>query len=86
MSLRRILKPRNRSGRIVRNVILGAVGLILLPVILLLLPPVRGKVMSVALEKVSGALPGELVCARSVWPGLGRFAGRFDPLVPGQRQ
>ncbi|MBD3162997.1 MAG: hypothetical protein GF346_11310, partial [Candidatus Eisenbacteria bacterium] len=51
----------------------GLVALLLLIVLLLQLPGVRGAILSAALPRAERALPGRLTIEEASWPALGRF-------------
>ncbi len=69
---RKILGSGSRRHRSVRGVLAVIIGLLLMIVIAVLLPPVRGMAMRKGLSLASAHIPGELTWSRASWPGLGR--------------
>ncbi len=74
--------------KILGYVVLSLVGLGVLLVVLLLLPPVRGRILAEIVVRVDRTLPGEIAVEKATWPSLGtieafqlRWTAAEDTLV-----
>src|SRR5690606_4672283 len=65
-------KGRHRLGRALVVLAASLFGLVLVVIVLFLLPPVRDRLLGIALDRARNALPGELEIDSARWPRPGR--------------